>query len=233
MRIAVVGSGVSGLVCAHLLQGSHDVVLYEADERPGGHAHTHRLELADGEVEVDSGFIVYNEKTYPLFVGLLERLRVASQPSDMSFSVTDPSERLEWRGTSLSTVFAQRGNLARPAFIRMLVDIRRFNRLMEKVLEEFTPEDLTLAEVLESRSWTPGFRDWYLIPLGSSIWSADPSTFMQIPLLSASRAFGSEGPDPLEDGNRRVAKLCEEDPGSPRGRWLRPVRYPSKEDPAL
>ena len=193
MRIAVVGSGVSGLVCAHLLQGPHDVVLYEADDRPGGHSHTHRIDLPDALVEVDSGFIVYNETTYPLFCKLLDRLGVASQPSDMSFSVTDPSEHLEWRGTSLSTVFAQRRNLARPAFMRMLVDIGRFNRLMAKVLEGPTPESLTLAEVLESRSWTPGFRDWYLTPLGSSIWSADPSSFMQIPAVTFGRFFQRHG----------------------------------------
>ena len=129
MRIAIIGSGVSGLVAAHLLHARHDVVLYEADDRAGGHAHTHTVELPEATAQVDTGFLVYNERTYPLFCRLLDRLGVATQPSDMSFSVTDARAGLEWRGTSLSTVFAQRRNLARPAFHRMLGDIGRFNRL--------------------------------------------------------------------------------------------------------
>ena len=113
MRIAIIGSGVSGLVCAHLLHGRHDVVLYETDERAGGHSHTHRVELPDTTVEVDTGFLVYNERTYPLFCRLIDRLGVATQPSDMSFGVADRRTGLEWRATSLSTVFAQRRNIAR------------------------------------------------------------------------------------------------------------------------
>ena len=123
MRIAIIGSGISGLVCAYLLHGHHDVVLYEADPRPGGHAHTHRVELPDATVDADTGFLVCNERTYPLFCWLLERLGVVTQPSDMSFSVADQRSGLEWRGTSPSTVFAQWRNVARPAFWRMLADI--------------------------------------------------------------------------------------------------------------
>ena len=128
MRIAIIGSGVSGLVTAHLLQRHHDVVLYESDERPGGHSHTHRVELPELTCDVDTGFLVYNERTYPLFCRLLDELGVASKPSDMSFSVADQRTGLEWRGTSFSTVFAQRRNLARPDFLRMLADVARFNR---------------------------------------------------------------------------------------------------------
>ena len=112
MRIAIVGSGISGLVCAHLLRRRHDVVLFEADDRPGGHSHTHRVDLPDATVDVDTGFLVYNERTYPLFCRLLDRLGVATQPSDMSFGVSDRRTGLEWRGTSPSTVFAQRRNVA-------------------------------------------------------------------------------------------------------------------------
>jgi predicted NAD/FAD-binding protein len=193
MRIAIIGSGVSGLVCAHLLHERHDVVLFEADDRPGGHSHTHRVELSDAVVDVDTGFLVYNERTYPLFCRLLDRLGVATQPSDMSFSVTDARTGIEWRGTSPSTVFAQRGNVARPAFWRMLADIGRFNRLARGLLEDPPPDNVTLEDVLGPHRWSAGFRHWYLVPLGSSIWSADPTTFARIPAATFARFFERHG----------------------------------------
>jgi predicted NAD/FAD-binding protein len=202
MRIAIIGSGVSGLVCAHLLSGRHDVVLYEADDRPGGHSHTHRVELPDAVVQVDTGFLVYNERTYPLFCRLLDRLGVATQPSDMSFSVTDARTGIEWRGTSPSTVFAQRRNLARPAFWRMLGDIGRFNRLARGLLQDPPPDRVTLEDVLSQHRWSVGFRDWYLIPLGSSIWSADPKTFTAIPAATFARFFERHGLLRLRDQPR-------------------------------
>ena len=147
MRIAIIGSGVSGLVCAHLLHRRHDVVLFEADDRPGGHSHTHRLDLHDTTADVDTGFLVYNERTYPLFCKLLDRLGVATHPSDMSFGVSDQRSGIEWRATSPSTVFAQRRNLARPAFWRMLADIGRFNRLARGLLEDPPSDDVTLMGI--------------------------------------------------------------------------------------
>ncbi len=202
MRIAIVGSGVSGLVCAHLLHTRHDVVLYEADGRPGGHSHTHRVELPEGTFDVDTGFLVYNERTYPLFCRLLDRLGVATQASDMSFGMSDERTGLEWRGTSPSTVFAQRRNLARPEFLRMLADVGRFNRLAVGLLEEPPPDEVTLEEVLSSRRWSEGFREWYLIPLGSSIWSAKPKTFTQIPAATFARFFERHGLLRLRDQPR-------------------------------
>ena len=115
MKIAIVGSGVSGLVCAHLLHPHHQVTLFEADERPGGHTNTVEVQVDGKTHQVDTGFIVYNDRTYPGFVGLLEHLGVATKDSDMSFSVSDERTGLEWRGSSPSTVFAQRANLANPA----------------------------------------------------------------------------------------------------------------------
>jgi predicted NAD/FAD-binding protein len=202
MRIAIIGSGVSGLVCAHLLHGHHDVVLYETDDRPGGHSHTHRVELPDATVDVDTGFLVYNERTYPLFCRLLDRLGVASHPSDMSFGVVDRRTGLEWRGTSLSTVFAQRRNIARPSFLRMLADVGRFNRLARGLLEDPPPDEVTLEEVLATQRWSVGFRDWYLVPLGSSIWSAGPKTFTQIPAATFARFFERHGLLSLRDQPR-------------------------------
>jgi predicted NAD/FAD-binding protein len=193
MRIAIIGSGVSGLVCAHLLHGRHDVVLFEAEDRPGGHSHTQRVELADATADVDTGFLVYNERTYPLFCRLLDRLGVETQPSDMSFSVSDERAGIEWRGSSPSSVFAQRRNLARPAFARMLLDVGRFNRLARGLLEDPPPDHVTLEDVLAPHRWSAGFRDWYLVPLGSSIWSADPSTFTRIPAATFVRFFERHG----------------------------------------
>jgi hypothetical protein len=199
MRIAIIGSGVSGLVCAHLLHPHHDVVLFEADGRPGGHSHTHRVELPDLTVDVDTGFLVYNTRTYPLFCSLLDRLAVDTQPSDMSFSVSDESTGIEWRGTSADTVFAQRRNVVNPAFLHMLADVGRFNRLARGLIEDPPPDEVTLEEVLAPHRWSAGFRDWYLVPLGSSIWSADPTTFTRIPAATFAHFFARHGLLKLRD----------------------------------
>ncbi len=195
MRIGIIGSGIAGMTAAHLLQHRHEVHLFEADDRPGGHAHTVTVDLPGGPVAADTGFLVYNEHTYPLFTRLLADLGVATHPSDMSFSLTDLRCGLEWRGTSLSTVFAQRRNVARPAFLAMLADVVRFNRLASTVLAE--PAEGagtgTLADLLARRRWSQGFLDWYLIPLGSAIWSADPATFTQIPARTFVEFFSRHG----------------------------------------
>lgn len=193
MRIAIVGSGVSGLVCAHLLHPHHDVVVYESDARPGGHSHTHRVELPELTCEVDTGFLVYNERTYPLFCRLLDGLGVVTQASDMCFSVSDEQAGIEWRGSSLSTVFAQRTNMVRTTFLAMLVDVARFNRLCRGLLSDPPPDAVTLEDVLAPHRWSSGFRDWYLVPLGSSIWSANPQTFTQIPAATFARFFERHG----------------------------------------
>ena len=200
MRIAIVGTGVSGLVCAHLLSRRHDVTLFEADDRPGGHAHTVTVDLPDGRFDVDTGFLVYNERNYPGLVALFAELGVVTKPSDMSFGVCDEVSGLEWKGTSFDTVFAQRRNLARPAFLRMLADVVRFNRRARALLEG--PPDLTrsLGDLLEGGRWSSQFLNWYLIPMGSSIWSADPATFLDMPALTFARFFANHGL--LEYGNQ-------------------------------
>ena len=133
MRIAIVGTGISGLVCAHLLDPDHDVTVFEADSRVGGHTNTVDVEVPGARRHpehhaVDTGFIVFNDRNYPNFIRLLERLGVATQPSEMSFSVSNELTGLEYRGTNLNTLYAQRANLLKPSFTRMLVDILRFNR---------------------------------------------------------------------------------------------------------
>ncbi len=193
MRIAVVGTGVSGLVCAHLLGRDHDLTIYEADTRPGGHTNTVRVDLPEETHHVDTGFIVFNERTYPAFTRLLERLDVASHESDMSFSVADEAADIEWCGTSARTVFAQPRNLARPSFHRMLADVVRFNRTARRLLDAGDDPDVTLADLLSTGKWSRGFVDRYLVPLGSAIWSADPQTFLRFPATTFARFFDNHG----------------------------------------
>jgi predicted NAD/FAD-binding protein len=193
LRIAIIGSGISGMTAAHLLNPLHEVHLFEADSRPGGHANTVTVDLPEGPIAADTGFLVYNEQTYPLFTQLLADLGVETHASDMSFSLSDLRCGLEWRGTSLSTVFAQRRNAARPAFLVMLADVVRFNRLARRLLAEPATESGSLADLLAGREWSRGFLDWYLIPLGSAIWSADPETFTQIPARTFVEFFSRHG----------------------------------------
>ena len=193
MRIAIVGSGVSGLTCAHLLRDGHDVTVFEADDRPGGHANTVTVHLGEDEHRVDTGFIVYNERNYPVFTRLLSELSVSTRPSDMSFSVSDETAGIEWCSSSPATAFAQPRNLARPAFLRMLADIVRFNRAMLRLLDVPVDPDFTLAEVLAHGRWSSGFVDWYLVPMGSAIWSADPATFTRFPAAAFARFFDNHG----------------------------------------
>lgn len=181
LRIAVVGTGIAGNVAAHRLhRAGHELVVFEADDRIGGHTHTHRIEL-DGEVQhVDSGFIVFNDRTYPNFVRLLDELGVASQPSAMSFSVRDAHRGFEYNGTSLNGLFAQRSNLLRPGFLGMLAGILRFHREAPALLEDDGGE-MTLGAYLEANRFGGRFVDDYLVPMGAAIWSTDPARMMDFP----------------------------------------------------
>jgi len=193
VRIAIVGSGVSGLVCAHLLRRDHDVTLFEADARAGGHAHTLDVTLEGGVHAVDTGFIVYNERNYPVITSLFDELDVVTRPSDMSFAMSDDAARVEWCGTSLATVFAQRRNLVRPAFLRMLVDVVRFNRSARRLLDETENLGYTLEEFLQRGHYSSAFVDWYLVPMGAAIWSADPEEFLRFPAAAFIRFFDNHG----------------------------------------
>jgi predicted NAD/FAD-binding protein len=170
VRIAIVGSGVSGLVCAHLLAPRHDVVLYEADRRPGGHAHTVDVEGPGGPVAVDTGFIVFNERTYPGFTRLLDRLGVASQPSDMSFGVRSERRDLEYACEDLSTLYAQPRNLLSLRFHRMVIDVLRFYR-EARVLLGAGPE-VELQAWLRERGFSEAFVEDHLLPMVGAVWSS-------------------------------------------------------------
>lgn len=194
MRIAVVGTGISGITCVELLRRHHDVVVYEADDRPGGHTNTITVSVPEGELPVDTGFLVYTERAYPLVTRLFARLGVATQPADMSFSVRDEATGIEWRGTSAATVFAQPGNVLRPRFWRMLVDIVRFQRHGQRLLADTPPEDLTtLRRLLEGGRWSSELVDGFLVPIGSAIWSADPATFLDMPARTWAAFFDRHG----------------------------------------
>lgn len=181
MRIAIVGSGISGLVCAWLLHTEHEVTLFEAERRIGGHTHTVHVDSGGRSVAVDTGFIVFNTLNYPNFVKLLDRLGVASQPTSMSFSVRDDEEDLEYNGSSLNGLFCQRRNLVRPRFWRMIRDLLRFNREALAVLDA-DDERMTLGEYVERQRYSRMFIDHYLVPMGAAIWSSPPGRFREFPI---------------------------------------------------
>jgi uncharacterized protein len=178
-NVAVIGSGIAGLTAAFNLSVRHRVTLFEAAPRIGGHTHTHRVWL-DGKVwHVDSGFIVFNDWTYPRFNALMRGLGVASQESEMSFSVRCEATDLEYNGASLNALFAQRINLLRPPFLAMVRDILRFNREAPRLLE--TPGEPSLADYVRAQGYSRAFVDLYLVPMAAAIWSADPRTVLDGP----------------------------------------------------
>jgi predicted NAD/FAD-binding protein len=180
MRIAVVGSGISGLSAAWLLSRRHDVVLYESNDYLGGHTDTHRVEV-DGRVfNVDTGFIVHNPVHYPLLTRLFDALGVASQPTTMSFSVQDAGTGLEYNATSLDALFCQRRNLVSPRFWRLLRDLVRFYRAAPALLETAGPGP-TLGDYLQSNGYGDAFRDQHLVPLASALWSSPAAGILGFP----------------------------------------------------
>ncbi len=201
MRIAVVGAGVSGLVAAWILQREHEVTLFEAGDRPGGHANTVEVEIAGRTHAVDVGFIVYNETTYPNFTEILRRLEIRTKPSDMSFGLRCDRTGIEWASPTLSAVFAQPRNLLRPAFRRMLGDALRFHREARELVA-MDDEKATLGEWLCGRDYSREFVELYAIPMGAAIWSADPGGILDFPAVSFARFFANHGllerPSPIQ-----------------------------------
>ena len=191
-KVAIVGSGISGLVCAYLLHDDHDITVFEANDYIGGHTHTIEVPV-DGKVyPVDTGFIVFTEPKYPNFVKLLDRLGVASQPATMSFSVRDSATGLEYNGTSLNTLFAQRRNLLRPSFYKMLKDIVRFYREAPELLEG-NDDALTLGAYLEQNRYSREFVHHHILPMGAAIWSASLDDMLDFPAQYFVRFFHHHG----------------------------------------
>jgi predicted NAD/FAD-binding protein len=180
VKIAVIGAGIAGNVAARSLDREHDVTVFEAGDHVGGHTHTHDVTLDGRTWQVDTGFIVFNDRTYPNFIALLDELGVASQESSMSFSVRDEATGLEYNGTSVNTLFAQRRNLLRPSFLGMVRDILRFNREAPRLLE--TPGgELPLGELIARGRYGRSFVEHYVVPMGAAIWSTDPASMMAFP----------------------------------------------------
>ncbi|HEX9505234.1 MAG TPA: FAD-dependent oxidoreductase [Acidimicrobiia bacterium] len=184
--VAVVGAGVAGLTAAYILQRSYDVTLYEAEPRLGGHAHTHDIVTRDGRLlAVDSGFIVYNERTYPNLIRLFGELGVETQPSDMTMSVRCEGCGLEYAGArGLGGVFAQWRNATDPRFVRMLFEIKRFHRSARRVLEVAADDRVTLGEFLASGRFSSYFVHHFMVPLVSCVWSCPPHIALHYPVRS-------------------------------------------------
>ena len=199
MKIAIIGSGIAGNVAAYRLSREHEITVFEAGNHIGGHTHTHVVEQDNREVAVDTGFIVFNDWTYPNFIALLNELGVESQASEMSFSVKCATSGLEYNGTTLNSLFAQRSNLVRPTFWRMIREILRFNREAPVLLSEGAAE-ITLGDYLREHRYSHEFVRHYILPMGAAVWSASPASMQQFPARYFVQFFHNHGM--LSVGNR-------------------------------
>jgi uncharacterized protein len=196
LKIAVVGSGISGLVCGYVLAREHEVHLFEADSRLGGHTHTHEVTTPSGTYLVDTGFIVHNDRNYPNFVKLMHQLGIPTKDSSMSFSVKVEASGLEYNGTSINSLFCQRRNFLNPSFYRMIKDILRFNREATQYYldhREEDPHQMTLEDYLKQNNFSQEFTEFYIMPMGAAIWSASREEMRQFPLHFFVRFFHHHG----------------------------------------
>lgn len=199
-RIAVVGAGVSGLTAAWLLAEHHDVQLFEAGNYAGGHTNTRMVEAGGRQWPVNTGFIVFNDWTYPGFIRLMDRLGVPYEDSDMSFSVDAPANKLQYNGTSLDTLFAQRKNLINPRFLKMVREILRFNRQTRSDLDARRLDDSeTLGQYLDRHGFSRYFRNHYIVPMGAAIWSAPELVLAQFPIRFFLQFFNNHGMLSVDD----------------------------------
>ena len=198
MRIAIVGTGIAGNVAAYKLRKDHDITVYEAASYVGGHTNTIDVPAGDRTISIDTGFIVFNDRTYPNFIELLDEIGQASQPSVMSFSVSSGDGGLEYSGSGLNALFAQRRNILRPPFFRMIRDILRFNSEAMATLP-FEDDGQTVGEYLLRHGYSREFMDDYLVPMAAAIWSAEPVAIRDMPLRFLVRFFDNHGLLQLKD----------------------------------
>lgn len=240
MKIAIIGSGISGLTAAWLLHQTHEVTVFEANDYIGGHTHTIDVDVDGEQLAIDTGFIVYNDWTYPNFIQMLERLGVGSLATEMSFSVRCERSRMEYNGSNLNGLFAQRRNLLRPGFHRMLLDILRFNREALELLES-DHDELTVDQYITQRGYSRRFSEHYLIPMGAAIWSCPPETFGNFPVRFIVEFYRNHGLLSIRNrpqwrvisggSHRYVEKLVE--PFRGRIRLNAPVNSITREDDAV
>jgi predicted NAD/FAD-binding protein len=193
VRIAVIGSGISGLAAAYYLSRKHEVSLFEKEPRLGGHTNTVTVESTRGPIPVDTGFIVHNDRTYPNLVKLLRELGVETQPSDMSFAVSCHKTGFEYSSRGLNGFFAQRSNLLRPSQYRLLREILRFNRTAPNLLHQPGAETATIGDFLDEGRYQPEFTERYLFPMASAVWSMSFDTIRSFPALTLIRFFDNHG----------------------------------------
>ena len=194
MKIAIIGSGIAGLTSAYLLSRSHDITLFEADDRIGGHTHTVNVSVEGKSYAVDTGFIVFNDWTYPNFIRLLGHVGVGFKPTEMSFSVHDEKQRFVYNGNNLNSLFAQRRNILSPGFWGMLRDILRFNRQAPLDLQEQRiGADMTLGDYLTAGGYGERFIRHYIVPMGAAIWSMSLADMLGFPLQFFVRFFKNHG----------------------------------------
>lgn len=205
MKIAIIGTGISGLTTAHLLSKKHQVTVFEANDYIGGHTATVDVQVPSGKYAIDTGFIVFNNWTYPNFIKLMTNLKVAWKDSSMSFSVKSELNGLEYNGTSLNSLFAQRLNFFRPSFYRMIKDIMRFNKESLQVLEN--PNQELLGDYLKKRNYSNEFKMNYIVPMGAAIWSASVEQMDLFPIEYFVRFFKNHGM--LSVNDRPVWKVIQ------------------------
>jgi predicted NAD/FAD-binding protein len=190
--VAVIGSGISGMVAASRLHPHHEVTVFEAGAHVGGHTHTVDVLWRGRHYAIDTGFIVFNDWTYPRFIALLNELGVERQDSNMSFSLRDERNGLEYNGTTVNTLFAQRLNALRPSFLRMIADILRFNKRSVQLLSG-SDDSLTLGDYLEKHRYSRAFREQFIVPMGMSIWSATERAMLSFPARFFVEFFDKHG----------------------------------------
>jgi len=191
LKVAIIGSGIAGNIIAHHLHQTHDITVFEANSHIGGHTHTHNIELMGKNYAVDTGFIVFNDRTYPHFIEMLESQKVAWQPSQMSFSVRNELTGLEYNGTTLNSLFAQRRNFFKPSFYGMIRDILRFNKQSLALLE--SNSEVKLGDYLTQNNYKPDFINNYIVPMGAAIWSTDAAQMLDFPARFLVRFFHHHG----------------------------------------
>jgi len=191
LKIAIIGSGIAGNTIAYHLHKDHEITVFESEGYIGGHTHTHHIRHEGQDITVDTGFIVFNDRTYPNFIALLKQLDVAWRPSSMSFSVRCENTGLEYNGTTINSLFAQRMNLFRPSFHKMISDILRFNKTSLELLDDGA--EIGLGDYLKQGGYSQYFIDYYIIPMGSAIWSTDARQMLDFPARFFVRFFHHHG----------------------------------------